>query len=86
MKTPRQPEDPILSPQEMAQDAGINLATWRRNYRDNLPITSDLAAPNWCPQVGLAAGARPARQAAGMTRHGRKCQRPAGTGRGGMLG
>jgi hypothetical protein len=38
MKTPRQPEDPILSPQEMAQDAGINLATWRRNYRDKLPI------------------------------------------------
>ena len=35
MKTSRQPEDPILSPQEMADDAGISLATWRRNFRDD---------------------------------------------------
>jgi hypothetical protein len=30
--------DPVLSPQEMADDAGISLITWRRNYRDQLPI------------------------------------------------
>ena len=33
MKTPRQPEDPILSPEEMATDAGVSGATWYRNYR-----------------------------------------------------
>ena len=35
MKTPREPQDPILSPQEMADDAGISLATWRRNFRND---------------------------------------------------
>jgi hypothetical protein len=35
--TPATP-DPVLSPQEMADDAGISLITWRRNYRDRLPI------------------------------------------------
>jgi hypothetical protein len=33
MKPQRQAEDPILSPQEMADDAGISEATWYRNYR-----------------------------------------------------
>jgi predicted DNA-binding transcriptional regulator AlpA len=33
MKPPRQPEDPILSPQEMAADGGMSEATWYRNYR-----------------------------------------------------
>jgi hypothetical protein len=33
MKSPRQPEDPILSPAEMATDGNISEATWYRNYR-----------------------------------------------------
>lgn len=33
MKNLRHPEDPILSPEQMAQDAGIALVTWHRNFR-----------------------------------------------------
>jgi hypothetical protein len=33
MKTPPQPEDPIVSPAWMADDADISEATWYRNYR-----------------------------------------------------
>jgi hypothetical protein len=31
-------KDPILSPQEMCEDASISMATWRRNYRHKLKI------------------------------------------------
>lgn len=30
--------DPILSPADMCAEAKISLATWRRQYRDALPI------------------------------------------------
>ena len=30
--------DPLLSPEEMCRDAGISMATWRRNWRHRLPI------------------------------------------------
>ena len=30
--------DPIWSPETMCQDAGISLSTWRRVYRNQLPI------------------------------------------------
>jgi hypothetical protein len=30
--------DPLLSPEEMCRDAGISMATWRRNWRHHLPI------------------------------------------------
>jgi hypothetical protein len=51
MKPPRQPEDSILSPQEMAADGGMSEATWYRNYRvpprpqDHL----DFTAQDRCP-------------------------------------
>jgi hypothetical protein len=32
------PIDPIMSPAEMAVDAGISIATWYRHYRPKLPI------------------------------------------------
>ena len=32
------PVDPIWSPQQMCDDAGISMDTWRRNYRHELPI------------------------------------------------
>jgi hypothetical protein len=38
-KQPREILDPFLSPQEMCQDAGISLPTWRRHWRHRLPIT-----------------------------------------------
>jgi hypothetical protein len=38
MRNIRRPEDPILSPEEMARDAGISISTWRREYRDALSI------------------------------------------------
>jgi hypothetical protein len=38
MKTPRQIDDPILSPEEMCEDANISMATWRRSYRNKLRI------------------------------------------------
>ena len=31
-------DDPILSPEMMCEDANISMATWRRTYRDKLPI------------------------------------------------
>ncbi len=31
-------KDPILSPREMWQDAGISKATWMRHYRHRLEI------------------------------------------------
>ena len=30
--------DPVLSPEQMASDAGISRATWFRNWRRKLPI------------------------------------------------
>ena len=30
--------DPILSPREMAADAGVSLSTWERNYRRRIEI------------------------------------------------
>ena len=39
MKAPRQPADPILSPEEMALDGDISLATWRRNFRNDPQLT-----------------------------------------------
>jgi hypothetical protein len=40
MKTtrPTVPDDPILSPAEMAEDGNISVATWNRNYRHRLPV------------------------------------------------
>jgi hypothetical protein len=38
MKTIRPIDDPILSPEEMCRDSGISMATWRRQYRNELPI------------------------------------------------
>jgi hypothetical protein len=31
----REPEDPFLSPAEMAAEAGIALITWQRRYRND---------------------------------------------------
>jgi DNA-binding transcriptional regulator YhcF (GntR family) len=34
--------DPVLSPREMSQDAGISMATWRRVYRQPLAAAGAL--------------------------------------------
>jgi hypothetical protein len=36
------PEDPVMSPREMCQDAGVSMATWRRTYRKPLAVAGAL--------------------------------------------
>ena len=38
MDTERPAIDPILSPRQMCDEAGISMPTWKRYYRHKLPI------------------------------------------------
>jgi hypothetical protein len=38
----QQPDDPILTPAEMARDARISLATWRRRWRRHREVEEAL--------------------------------------------
>jgi len=42
--------DPILSPADMCDDAGISMATWRRTWRTRLPIIQLSAKRIGCRQ------------------------------------
>jgi hypothetical protein len=65
MRNLREPDDPVLSPAEMARDGDMSDATWRRNYRHHPDLEIIQISPrrigarqsNWRAVLGkLAAG------------------------------
>jgi hypothetical protein len=41
-RRPYEPDDPILTPDEMADDAGIARSTWHRNWRFHPDVEAEL--------------------------------------------